>query len=176
MSYDKNIRQCPRDVFSDYLARHHKRRTPERFAILDSAMSTPYHFTIDSFHDSLEAQGFHVSVATIYSTLELLVDCGLVRRHRFGSDSARYERTAGSANHHHLVCSRCGKVKEVRDASLSDAISSIRYPGFAASYFSLNIYGLCRSCQKRERKNATTYRKTQKNNQQLSKTTRNRKK
>ena len=175
MSYDKNIRQCPRDVFSEYLAKHHKRRTPERFAILDSAMSTPDHFTIESFHDKLESEGFHVSLATIYSTLELLVDCGLVRRHRFGSDSARYERTAGSANHHHLVCSRCGKVKEVRDASLSEAISAIRYPGFAASYFSLNIYGLCRACQKRERKAGQTSRKVNKNNPTLS-TIRNRKK
>lgn len=174
MSCDKNIRQCPRDVFSDYLAKHHKRRTPERFAILDSAMSTPDHFTIESFHGKLETQGFHVSLATIYSTLELLVDCGLVRRHRFGSDSARYERTAGSTNHHHLVCSRCGKVKEVRDASLSEAISSIRYPGFAASYFSLNIYGLCRACQKRERKASKPAQKA-KNNQSLT-TIRNRKK
>lgn len=152
MTDDKNIRQSPREVFSDYLARHHKRRTPERYAILDSAMRTPDHFTIEAFHDRLETEGFHVSLATIYSTLELLVDCGLVRRHRFGSDSARYERTTGSSNHHHLVCTRCGKVKEVRDASLSQEISSRRYPGFSPSYFSLNIYGVCRACQKRERK------------------------
>lgn len=152
MNGEKNIRQCPRDVFSEYLARYHKRRTPERFAILDCAMRTPEHFTIDAFHEYLENEGFHVSVATIYSTLELLVDCGLVRRHRFGSDSARYERTAGTSNHHHLVCARCGKVKEVRDQKLCDLISSTRYSGFSQSYFSLNIYGLCRTCQKRERK------------------------
>ena len=175
MSYDKNIKPCPREIFSEYLAKHHKRRTPERFAILDSAMGTPDHFTIESFHDSLEAEGFHVSLATIYSTLELLVDCGLVRRHRFGSHSAIYERTTGSASHHHLVCTRCGKVKEVKDASLGEAISSIRYPGFAASYFSLNIYGLCRTCQKRERKSAAAQQKTKKNNQTLS-NIRNRKK
>ena len=175
MSYDKNIKPCPREIFSEYLTKHHKRRTPERFAILDSAMGTPDHFTIESFHDTLEAEGFHVSLATIYSTLELLVDCGLVRRHRFGSDSARYERTTGSANHHHLVCTRCGKVKEVKDTSLGDAISSIRYPGFSASYFSLNIYGLCRTCQKRERKSTVAQQKTKKNNQTLS-NIRNRKK
>lgn len=152
MSGDKNIRQCPRDIFSEYLSRHNKRRTPERFAILDCAMRSTDHFTIDAFHDSLEKEGFHVSVATIYSTLELLVDCGLVRRHRFGSDSARYERIAGIANHLHLVCTRCGKVKEVRDQKLCDEISGRRYTGFGQSYFSLNIYGLCRACQKRERK------------------------
>lgn len=152
MKGDKNIRQCPREIFSDYLAKHGKRRTPERFAILDGVMSNPDHFTIERFHECMDKNGFHVSMATIYSTLQLLVDCGLVRRHRFGSDSARYERAVGSANHHHLVCSRCGKVREVRDTSLGAAISSIRYPGFAANYFSLNIYGLCRMCQKRERK------------------------
>ena len=156
MSGEKNIRQSPRDIFSEYLARHRKRRTPERFAILDCAMRTSDHFTIDAFHDCLENEGFHVSVATIYSTLELLVDCGLVRRHRFGSDSARYERTAGTSNHHHLVCTRCGKVKEVRDQKLGDLISSSRYAGFSQSYFSLNIYGLCRACQKRDRKADST--------------------
>lgn len=160
MGEEKNIKMCPRDVFSDYLARHHKRRTPERFAILECAMRMSEHFTIETFHDRLEYEGFHVSIATIYSTLELLVDCGLVRRHRFGSDSARYERTTGSSNHHHLVCLRCGKVKEVRDASLSREISARRYPGFLPSYFSLNIYGICRACQKRERK-ANADRKNQ---------------
>lgn len=174
MSYDKNIKPCPRDIFSEYLSKHNKRRTPERFAILDSAMSTPEHFTIDSFHDRLENEGFHVSLATVYSTLELLVDCGLVRRHRFGSDSARYERTTGSVNHHHLVCTRCGKVKEVRDAALGDAISSIRYPGFSANYFSLNIYGICRACQKRERRTAASAH-DKKNNSSIS-NIRNRKK
>lgn len=178
MAADKNIRQCPRDVFSDYLARQHKRRTAERYAILDCAMRSSDHFTIESFHERIEQEGFHVSLATIYNTLELLVDCGLVRRHRFGSDSARYERTAGSANHHHLVCSRCGKVREVRDTALSKAIASMRYPGFTPSYFSLNIYGLCRSCQKRERKGASSDQATNKTKTNTTKTssTRNQKK
>lgn len=176
MNDNKNIRLSPRDVLSKYLETHHKRRTPERFAILDCAMETSDHFTIDSFHDQLEQNGFHVSLATVYSTLQLLVDCGLVRRHRFGSDSARYERVAGTPNHHHLVCSRCGKVKEVKDATIGEAISSIRYPGFAASWFSLNIYGLCRSCQKRQRKNLSSNCKTINKKQTLSTTIRNRKK
>lgn len=151
MITDKTLKRSPRDIFSDYLARHNKRRTAERFAIVDCVIGTPDHFTIDSFHERLESQGFHVSLATIYSTLNLMIDCGLVRRHRFGSDSARYERTVGSSSHHHLVCSRCGKVKEIRDAALSAEISSRRYPGFLPGYFSLSIFGLCRSCQKKDR-------------------------
>ena len=152
MAVDKNIRQSPREIFSDYLARQHKRRTPERFAILECAMRTPEHFTIESFHERLESESFHVSLATVYNTLELLVDCGLIRRHRFGSERASYERIAGTTSHHHLVCTRCGKVKEVRDASLIADTASRRYPGCATNYFSLNIYGVCRACQKRERK------------------------
>lgn len=175
MSGENNIRSCQRDVFASYLAKHHKRRTPERFAILDTVMSTPEHFTIDSFHERMEERGFHVSVATIYSTLTLLIDCGLVRRHRFGSDSARYERATGTANHHHIVCTRCGKVKEVKDSSLGEAISGIRYPGFTASYFSLNIYGICRACQKRERKTDRAL-STTKNKQSLSTNIRTKKK
>lgn len=154
MAAEKNMRKSPRDIFGEYLIRHRKRRTAERFAILDCVMKSADHFTIDALSERLDADGFHVSLTTVYSTLDLLVDCNLVRRHRFGSDSARYERTVGDNSHHHLVCQRCGKVREVRDQSITDAINEVRYQGFIPAYFSLNIYGLCRACQKRDRRQA----------------------
>lgn len=155
MAAEKNMRKSPREIFGEYLIRHRKRRTAERFAILDCVMKSADHFTIDALSERLDADGFHVSLTTVYSTLDLLVDCNLVRRHRFGSDSARYERTVGGNSHHHLVCQRCGKVREVRDQSITDAIDEVRYQGFISSYFSLNIYGLCRACQKRDRRQAS---------------------
>lgn len=152
MSGDKNIKKSPRIIFTDYLARQHKRRTAERFAILDCAMAMSDHFTIEDFAGRLEEDGFHVSIATIYSTLDLLNDCGLVRRHRFGSQGTRYERITSQANHLHLVCTRCGKIREVKEQTLNQEIAGRRFGSFAQSYFSLNIYGLCLACQKRERR------------------------
>lgn len=154
MGEDKNNKYSASEKFTEYLSRHNKRRTAERFAILDCVMSLSDHFSVENLGERLEQQGFHVSRTTLYSTVELLSDCGLVRRHRFDGGTALYERIVGDSNHHHLICSRCGKIKEVRDASLSAEISSKRYAGFAVGYYSLNIYGLCRTCQKRSRKKA----------------------
>lgn len=169
MSGDKNSRQTPRMVFTDYLLRQHKRRTAERFAILDCVMSIADHFTIEEFQSRLELDGFHVSLATVYSTLDLLLDCGLVRRHRFGSRGTRYERIVGQSNHLHLVCTRCGRIREVRDQGLNQLISNNRYGSFAQSYFTLNIYGLCLSCQKKERKAVGAIEKSIKSSNKVKK-------
>ncbi len=168
MSGNKNIKQSPRMVFTDYLVRQHKRRTAERFAILDCAMAMTDHFSIEEFSVRLDSQGFHVSTATIYSTLDLLNDCGLVRRHRFGSQGTRYERITSQTNHLHLVCTRCGKVRKVKDLILNQEIANRRYGSFAQSYFSLNIYGLCLTCQKRERKSVAQYNQNAKSSNILS--------
>lgn len=149
---DDKINSLSRQRFDDYLRQHRKRRTTERFAILDSVMSTQSHFTIDEFCRKLEGEGMHVAVATVYSTLRLLVDCGLVMRHRFGSESSTYEKVPGAASHHHLICTSCGKVREVRDPEVTRVLRSHTSPGFSIAYFLVNVYGLCARCARRARK------------------------
>ena len=64
----------PREKFRQYLSGRQLRKTPDRFALLDKALSLTGHFGADVLYESMEASGYHVSKATIYSTLELLVD------------------------------------------------------------------------------------------------------
>lgn len=147
---DKN-RQQASERFRAFLAARHKRCTSERFAILDAVMSTAEHFSIETFGERLESSGYHVSVATLYNTFQLLCEAGLLRRHKFEHKSAEYERVLPGANHTHLICTECGAVREVRDGEFADEFDSRRYPRFKPAYFCLYVYGLCGKCERRRK-------------------------
>jgi len=61
---------------------------------------------------------FRVSRATLYNTIDLLLDCGLVVKHQFGGNISKYERTYGNENHDHLICTMCGQVWETKNSNL----------------------------------------------------------
>lgn len=135
-------------ALADYLRKRGMRCTQERKALLECVMKTDGHFTIDDFSRKLAEAGFHVSTGTIYNTLQLFVDCGLLRCLRFGSDKTRYEKVQGTPSHHHLVCTRCGSVKETRLSDLSAMIESRNLGRFTPEYYTLTIYGLCARCRR----------------------------
>jgi Fur family ferric uptake transcriptional regulator len=146
---DDKLKATARQKFHEYLSSTGKRRTTERDAILDCVMTTSGHFSIEDLRDSSAQCGVRVSLATVYNTLELLVDCGLVMQHRFDNKMSRYEKMQGTSSHHHLVCTVCGKIKEVRDNEMLATIESKRYRTFYPSYFSLTIFGICSTCHRK---------------------------
>ncbi len=154
----QKAQQQPREAFTRYLRASGRRCTAERNAVLEAVLATAGHFSAEQLRSTLHASGYPVSVATVYSSLELLVDCGLAARHRFtggNSTGALYERvTEGRAacSHHHLVCTVCGKISEIRDNELSAIVNAKRFPGFTPAYFTLDIYGVCRTCARRKRR------------------------
>lgn len=135
-------------AFLRYLEKNKLRKTPERFAILDKVFSLNNHFFIDSLYRAVIDSGYHVSRTTVYNTVEHLVCAGIVRRHNFANQPAQYEKISGVTGHHHLVCTRCGKIREVRDAEIDALLSSRHYGTFSPLYTDLSIYGLCAHCQK----------------------------
>ena len=138
--------------FDEFLRRGKKRRTAERFAILEMSGQMQGHFTAEEIGERLRANGFPVSIATVYSSLGLLVDFGYLVKQRFGNQACRYERASVSAatTHHHLICEVCGKIKEVRDPLLSRQIEGKRHVGFTQTYYTLNIYGVCGACSRKK--------------------------
>ena len=151
MSDDKT-RIAAHNAHTQYIHTKKLRRTPERYAILDKVFDIAEHFSIENLYTTLEQDGFHVSKATLYNTIQLFVDCGLIRRHQFDGKSAQYERIAGNGNHHHLICTQCGRIKEVKDVSLINNLNSRRYPTFHTSYFALYVYGVCSRCLRKSKK------------------------
>lgn len=152
MNEDK-IKQSVRNTFTEYLHSKKLRKTPERYAILDKVFDMTDHFYIESLYTALESEAYHVSRATVYNTIELLIDCGLVRRHQFNNQLAQYEKITGIGNnHHHLICTQCGKIKEVKDPELMKMMNARRYPTFHTAYFAIYVYGVCSRCQRKNKK------------------------
>lgn len=139
-------------VFAAYMSRRNMRSTPERRAVFDAAVGSKGHFAAGALCATLRQRGYGVSHTTVYSTLQLLTDCGLLRQHVFGRGAAQYEVADGSSSHHHLVCSQCGRVREVRSPETARAIERMRYPSFEAEYFDLQIFGICSACTRKKKK------------------------
>lgn len=139
-------------AFKRYLKDNGMRQTPERFAILDVIFDFSGHFSLQALHDSLESAGYHVSRSTMFNTISLLTSAGLVRKHTFATESPCYERIAGVSHHHHLICTTCGKIREIKDAKLDEILREKRYGKFYPSQIDINIYGLCAACLRQSRK------------------------
>ena len=97
-----------RALFTEYLTEKKLRKTEERYAIFKEICAFPGHFDVCMLSDRLEQDNFHVSKATLYNTLDVLVDAGLVVRHQITVQSVQYELRIYADTHLHLDCKRCG--------------------------------------------------------------------
>ena len=140
--------------FNEYLDSHNMRRTTERYAILHRIMGITGHFTVEELQQMIEQDGFHVSRSTVYNTMELLIETRILRRHVFEGMQAQYERI--TLPHTHLICTSCGKVKEVKDNSLAAMMNAKRFNAFNADHYCLYVYGTCTACARKSKRNAVT--------------------
>lgn len=152
----KNVKETVRKIFTEYLEANGHRKTPERFAILDTIYSINGHFDIDMLYSlMMNQENFRVSRATLYNTIILLMDAKLVIKHLFGN-SSQYEKSFNIETHHHLICTQCGKVQEVQNDDLKNAIANTRLRRFQMSHYSLYIYGTCSRCLWAKRRKKTS--------------------
>lgn len=151
---DENIITSTLADFDKFLSARGLRHTPERYVILRKVLTMNKHFIVERLHEAIESDGYPLSRATVYNTIQLLTEAGIVRRHQFGNAPAQYEKTLGASmsSHHHLICNRCGKVKEVKDPAMMKAIGETRYRSFTPDYFTLYVYGICSACQRQLRR------------------------
>lgn len=112
-------------IFEDFLLKNNYRKTTERFYVIDELYILEEHTDVDSLYLIMKNKDYSISRATIYNTLDLLVDCGLAVKHQFGDKSALYEQALTYKHHDHLVCNQCSKIKEFSDPKIEEIKNSI---------------------------------------------------
>ncbi len=138
-------------AFGAYLASRGLRFTAQRRLVLQEAFRRPGHFTAEELHGEFREAGSSVSLATVYRTLGLLSEAGLIKEVLQSRGMASYETAFGQEHHDHMLCIRCGKVIEFRDDSIEDLQRRIcRAHGFTATEHRLGIRGVCRECRAAE--------------------------
>ncbi len=131
-------------IFRDYLKRKDLRITRERLGIVKAIFELKTHFTVDSLYNLLKKRKSGISLATVYNSMDHLIEAGLIRKHRFDNNSFVYEAALEHRQHDHLICNDCGHVTEFCDPRIQQIQNMMgQILGFEITSHSLHLFGNC---------------------------------
>ena len=134
--------------FKEALKKEGLKYTPQRTAVLEEIIKDKGHRESEEIYLALKKRGQHVSRATVYRTMDILVNNGFARKMNLGDGRARYESKVNSPHHDHLVCMDCGLIVEFMDQKIEDLQDeiAIQYE-FQLKRHIHQLFGLCKKCQ-----------------------------
>jgi len=144
------VSQTPEEKFREYLSSRPRaqRYTNQQRDMVTYIFSKHNHFDADELIDEMKRQGFRVSRATVYRTLNKLVDSSLLRRINLGSRTV-YEHDYGYAHHDHLHCERCGSMIEFENSELEQLMQEVcGQHQFQYASHTFVIRGVCSNCNR----------------------------
>jgi Fur family ferric uptake transcriptional regulator len=136
-----------KEKFVSFLADRKLKLTRERDEIFQAILATKRHFAPDDLFLEMKSNGSKVSRASVYRTLPLLVESGMIEEVERVDKHAHYERMPKSGHHDHMICTRCGKVIEFYSEGLEQLQKRICIQkNFSGMRHSLEILGVCEKC------------------------------
>lgn len=136
-------------AFTAFLRERNLPVTAQRLAIADAVLSADRHLSAEEVADAVRVRGRNAGTATVYRTLDVLVESGLVVERDFGEGFRRFEPARDVPQHEHLLCTSCGRVVEFRDERLERMTTlHAEAHGYARQRHRLVIYGVCPDCQR----------------------------
>lgn len=148
-SNQNSLLQQATDHLNDWLEKHKLRKTNERYTILNEIYNRNDHADAETLFNDLNKKNKGISRATVYNTLDLLVESNLVKKHQFQNNFAQFEKALGSRQHDHLICLECNDVFEFCDPRMEQISSKMgELLHFDVDTHSVILYGHCRGCNK----------------------------
>ena len=133
--------------FRDILRRAGLKYTPQRVAVLKEIVKDKQHRECEDIYLALRQKGSHVSRATVYRTMDILVKSDFARKMEIGDGRARYESKVDSPHHDHLVCTSCRKIVEFVNQDIEDLQNKIaKHYHFKLQRHIHQLFGICRKC------------------------------
>jgi len=139
--------------FKKYVRSQGLKWTQQRELIGSLFLSKRCHLSAQEVYDEVRKKDSRVGYSTVYRTLKLAVDAGLVSERRFGPDETLFEPATEEKHHDHLICKKCGRIIEFENAKIEDLQKEVaREKNFEIRERRLVLYGYCSKCHQRRRR------------------------
>jgi len=140
---------APSDQLKTLLDAKGLKLTHERQQLLEEILKTKHHFDADGLYETLKDKGVRISRDTVYRTLPLLLECGVIQKSVGDGRREYFEKVGVKGHHDHMVCIRCSRIIEFK----SDQIETIQEAvclehGFRLIFHDHRLFGYCRDCNK----------------------------